>query len=87
MIYWGFKLITPNRKPSFALIAALIFSFLIELSQLYQADWANEFRKNRFAALIFGSGFLWVDLARYTVGGIFGFVLDYFLLKPKIAAR
>lgn len=83
MVYWGFRLISPKRKASFALISALIFSFLIELSQLYQADWANEFRKTRIAALVFGSGFLWSDLLCYTVGAFMGFGIDFFVLNKK----
>lgn len=87
MVYWGFRLISPSKTPKFALIAALIFSFLIELSQLYQADWANAFRKNRFAALVFGSGFLWIDLVRYTIGGFLGFAIDRLFQKTKKVAQ
>lgn len=83
MVYWGFRLVSPKRKAHFALFNALIFSFLIEFSQLYQSEWANEFRKNQLAALIFGSGFLWSDLLCYTIGAFMGFCLD-FLIRPNI---
>lgn len=86
MAYWGIRLITPKRKPSFAFVVALSFSFIIEITQLYQADWANEFRRNRIAALIFGSGFLWIDLVRYTAGAMLGLGIDNYLLGNRFTA-
>jgi hypothetical protein len=44
------------------------FALLIEVSQLYQADWIVAVRANRLAALVLGHGFLWSDLACYAVG-------------------
>jgi hypothetical protein len=44
------------------------FALLIELSQLYQADWIVAVRANRLAALVLGHGFLWSDLCCYAVG-------------------
>ena len=84
MVYLGFRLITPNKKARFAFFAALIFSFLIEISQLYQAEWAIEFRKNRIAALIFGSGFIWIDFVRYSIGAFLAHLVDHlFFLKAE----
>ncbi|MFY0672860.1 MAG: DUF2809 domain-containing protein [Bacteroidia bacterium] len=83
MAYWGIRLLTPNKKPLFAFLVALSFSFFIELTQLYQADWANELRKNRIMALIFGSGFLWIDLVRYAAGALLGLGLDTYLLDRR----
>jgi len=47
---------------------ALIFSFSIELSQLYHAPWIDELRQYRLVALVIGHGFLWTDWLCYSVG-------------------
>ncbi len=83
MAYWGFRLISPKRDFWFAFTIAVAFSFIVEFSQLYQAEWANELRKNKIVALIFGSGFLWIDLLRYSVGALLGIGIDKFLLTKK----
>lgn len=84
MAYWGIRLITPKREPSFAFLVALSFSFIIEITQLYQANWVNELRRNKIVALIFGSGFLWIDLVRYTAGALLGLGIDKFLIKGRL---
>lgn len=53
---------------------ALLFSFFIELSQLYHAPWIDEFRQYRVIALVIGRGFLWGDLVCYSVGVAIGAV-------------
>lgn len=54
---------------------AFIICVLIELQQLYQADWAVRFRDNRLVGTILGHGFLWVDIVRYFVGVLIGVAL------------
>ena len=54
------------------MLAALAFSFAIEFSQLYQADWINALRRTTLGGLILGYGFLWSDLVCYTVGILIG---------------
>ena len=48
--------------------STLAVSCLVEISQLYQADWINEFRRNPLVHLFLGSGFSWTDIAAYTAG-------------------
>jgi hypothetical protein len=47
---------------------ALAFSFAVEASQLYHAPWIDSVRGTRPGALVLGFGFLWSDLACYTLG-------------------
>jgi len=49
-------------------LGALVFSFGIEVSQLYHAPWLDALRATRVGALVLGQGFLWSDLVCYTVG-------------------
>jgi hypothetical protein len=48
--------------------AALAFSYLIELSQLYHRPWLDHIRDNTAGHLVLGSTFTWTDMAAYTAG-------------------
>jgi hypothetical protein len=48
--------------------AALATSYGVEISQLYHAPWIDGVRTTRLGALVLGYGFLWSDIACYTVG-------------------
>jgi len=76
LVYWLFRLLWPNAPLQRALIGALSFSYFIEISQLYQADWINAIRNSTLGALVLGHGFLWSDFVCYTAGIVFGFILD-----------
>lgn len=60
------------------------FCFLIELSQLYQADWINTLRSYRLGGLILGYGFLWSDLVSYAVGGMMGWFFEWGYFKNRV---
>ncbi len=75
MVYWGVRLIL-YRHYSVAVIAALLFCYGIEFSQLYQADWIRQLRDTTIGGLVLGHGFLIVDLIRYTVGIVLATALD-----------
>ena len=70
-------------------IIALIFSFAIEFSQLYQSDWINIIRQTRIGGLILGFGFLWSDLICYTAGILIGLIIEkvYFFKKIKTSRQ
>lgn len=67
----------PRLSTAKVFLISVGFCFLIEISQLYQADWINRIRSYRLGGLILGYGFLWNDLLSYTVGGITGSLLEY----------
>ncbi|MGB0862686.1 MAG: DUF2809 domain-containing protein [Saprospiraceae bacterium] len=81
LIYFIFRWLFVNKAFRFALIAAIGFSFFIEITQLYQGDWLNEIRKTLFGKLVLGSGFLWSDFICYTIGIFIGYFFDVFLSK------
>ncbi|WP_372630495.1 DUF2809 domain-containing protein [Cohnella sp.] len=76
MVYCGFRALLVGRSKLAALMAALMFSFAIEFSQLYQAEWINGVRATTVGALIMGHGFLAVDLIRYFIGCAAAFFID-----------
>ena len=60
---------------------ALLVSCSVEVSQLYHAQWIDSVRRTRLGGLTLGFGFLWSDLACYTVGVSLGLMLDRQLQK------
>lgn len=72
VVFLGLGLLL-RRASTWALaLAALTFSGLIELSQLYHAPWIDSIRRTTPGGLVLGFGFLWSDLACYAVGVGFG---------------
>lgn len=78
LVYFMFRVLLVNRRLWIALVWSLMFSFGIEFSQLYQADWINSIRATILGGLILGKGFLWVDLVRYTVGIMLSYGWDHY---------
>jgi hypothetical protein len=67
-VYFAAATIWPRARTIQLVIGTLVFSFVIELSQLYHAPWIDDVRRTRVGALVLGFGFLWSDLVCYLVG-------------------
>jgi hypothetical protein len=83
LVFWllGFVF---TRKPSVKLaFATLIFSYTIEISQLYHASWIDSIRDTTFGALVLGHGFLWSDIICYSAGILCGFTIELLLYRQK----
>ncbi|MGX6443885.1 ribosomal maturation YjgA family protein [Neobacillus sp. K501] len=83
MVYFGFRFLLVRKSLFASICLSLLFSFGIEFSQLYQADWLNQIRATTIGALILGQGFLMVDLVRYLAGIIIATIMDKALSKIK----
>jgi glycopeptide antibiotics resistance protein len=81
MVYFGFRFLFVHGSLFIAILLSFLFSFGIEFSQLYQADWMNQIRGTLLGALILGKGFLTVDLIRYTAGILIAAVFDKMIFK------
>lgn len=81
MVYFGFRFLFVHKSLLTPILFSLLFSFGIEFSQLYQADWINQIRVTMLGALILGKGFLTVDLIRYTTGILIGAAFDKTIFK------
>lgn len=75
-VYIVFALLLPRARPLVLMALALGASTMVELSQLYQADWLLTLRSTRPGALLLGHGFLLVDLVRYSAGALVAFTID-----------
>ncbi|WP_270647593.1 DUF2809 domain-containing protein [Paeniclostridium hominis] len=76
MVYFGFRFLFPKLNITKSLVLAFLFSFSIEISQLYQAQWINNIRNTIIGGLILGHGFLFEDLISYIIGIILGCAVD-----------
>jgi hypothetical protein len=79
MVYFLFRLMLQRRSILITGFFSVMFSFGIEISQLYQSDWINSIRNTLIGGLILGRGFLWIDLLRYSLGILIGMVIDLFI--------
>ena len=68
MVYWLLALVAMRSSTARLAGSALVIAFAVEFSQLYHAPWADAIRGTWLGGLVFGSGFLWSDLACYTIG-------------------
>lgn len=83
MVYFGFRFLFLKKNILTAIFLSFLFSFGIEVSQLYQEEWINQIRGTLLGALILGKGFLTVDLIRYTAGIVIASCLDCLIIPKK----
>ena len=76
--FLGIGLLLPRASTRRVALLAMSFSVLVEVSQLYHAPWIDSIRGTTLGALVLGHGFLWSDLACYTVGVGLGVLIEAF---------
>jgi len=81
MVFLLFGFFLHRKSSRLIAIAALVFSYCIEISQLYHAPWVDAIRATTLGGLVLGFGFLWSDLVCYTLGVGFGFLIESAYLK------
>lgn len=77
LIFFIVGFLYPERSKLGVGLAAYTFCCLIELSQLYQADWIVLLRETKMGSLILGHDFLWSDLLAYAVGTLIGITIEW----------
>ncbi|MCB0632186.1 MAG: DUF2809 domain-containing protein [Lewinella sp.] len=77
MFFFIFAWLFPRLSTIRVFLLCVGFCYLIECSQLYQADWINVIRRTRLGGLVLGFGFLWGDLVSYFAGGLLGACLEW----------
>jgi len=81
MVYFGLRMLFNNLGLEKTAILALVFCFCIEFLQLYNAEWMLEIRRTTAGHYVLGQGFLWSDLAYYTLGVVMAFLIDFYFIK------
>ncbi|MGK4568796.1 DUF2809 domain-containing protein [Flavobacterium sp. 3HN19-14] len=87
MVYFGCCFLLPWIQPQKTAIAALLICFVIEISQLYQAEWLVTIRKTYVGHYALGEGFLWSDLLAYIIGILTAFCIDLWLLRKPLPSK
>jgi hypothetical protein len=83
MVYLMVRVLLINTSIKQVAIISLAFCFVIEFSQLYQADWINHIRQTLPGRLILGQGFLWSDLVAYMGGVMIGMLGERLFSKRR----
>ncbi|WP_298220458.1 DUF2809 domain-containing protein [Flavobacterium sp.] len=76
MVYFGFRILLLRGGNLKKIMFPLCFCFLIELQQLYNAEWIMAIRNTTLGHYALGQGFLWSDLVCYIVGVTVAFRMD-----------
>ena len=84
MIYFIVRLLLLNSDLKKITIISLSICYIIELFQLYQANWIVGIRNTTFGHLVLGKGFLWSDLLAYTLGIILCYIVEKFIFNSRI---
>ncbi|AKD55356.1 ribosomal maturation YjgA family protein [Spirosoma radiotolerans] len=87
MVFFGFSLVFNRWSVRSVAIAALLFSFGIELSQLYHTPWIDRLRSTRLGGLVLGFSFLWSDLLSYSIGIAVGVLLEIRLISIRLKTK
>jgi hypothetical protein len=80
LMFFICALILRNMSTFKVVAAALLFAYAIEISQLFHPNWLEYLRSIKLFALVLGYGFLWSDIAAYTLGIFTGALVERFLL-------
>ncbi|GAB4038787.1 ribosomal maturation YjgA family protein [Spirosoma jeollabukense] len=83
MVFFGFALVFNRWPVRTVALATLLFSFGIEVSQLYHAPWIDDIRATRLGGLILGFSFVWSDLLCYSLGSAVGFLVETVLIPSR----
>lgn len=76
MVFLLIAVILNKKSTIFIISLAIIFSYGVEISQLYHATWIDSIRATTLGGLVLGFGFLWSDILCYTIGIIIGAITD-----------
>ena len=68
MIFFLWSALFPKQALKRRALFALLICYTIEFLQLFQAEWMLNLRATLLGSLVLGHGFLWSDIALYTLG-------------------
>ena len=87
MVFLGLGIMAPKTPTLYRAILSLVVSYAVEFSQLYHEPWIDSLRHTTLGGLVLGFGFLWSDLACYTVGVVAGAAIDAVVRRAASPAR
>lgn len=89
LVYFLFASVLPHHGRVKLALYGLLFSYSIEISQLFHPPWLEALRAYRLGGLILGYQFVWSDMICYTIGMILAVSIDtlqrtIYLSKNKV---
>lgn len=76
MVFIALGFIFRDKETKIVALIGIAFCYIIELSQLYHANWIDNIRETTLGGLVLGYGFLWSDLLAYAIGISAGIIID-----------
>lgn len=76
MIFIGFALIFCTMERKKVALLGMLFCCLVELSQLYHANWIDRIRETKLGGLVLGYTFSWMDFLAYAIGIVTGLIIE-----------
>ena len=73
-----------NTRVFKTLVAVLVFSYAVEVSQYFKLVEVLGLGKSTFARIILVSSFEWVDMLAYTAGILIVLAIEHFLQKRRL---
>ncbi len=83
MIYLLFAVLYKTWSSNRVALLSILFSYGIEISQLYHAQWIDAIRNTTLGGLVLGFGFLWTDMLAYSIGIAVIFLIEKYSVKRK----
>lgn len=83
MVYCLLRVIFPMTRLLYIALGSLAVSYCVEFSQLIRWPWLVEFRSTTIGHLMLGQGFLWSDIASYTIGIVLFYLLTDYIEKKN----
>lgn len=74
-VYFLISVLMPHAARWRRGLTAVIFSYLVEFSQLYHRPWLDYIRDSTLGHLALGSTFVWTDLVAYAAGVALGMAI------------
>jgi hypothetical protein len=85
MIFFIVGFIFREKETKIIALIGIVFCYIIELSQLYHANWIELIRKTTLGGLVLGYGFLPSDLLAYAIGIAAGVIFEILLRKIQLS--
>jgi hypothetical protein len=76
LVFAGIGLLAPQWSSFRVAVVALAACYAIEITQFYHAPWIDSLRNLPGVGLVLGYGFLWSDIACYTMGVALGALFE-----------
>src|SRR5262252_4402082 len=80
MVFFGLGAIFRTASSALVSVAALGFSFGIEVLKLCNAPWLANIRHTTLGHLVFGDVFSWQNLVAYAIGVMVGAMIELFFI-------